>query len=66
MLYERKFISQNLVEKQVFTKHFIMQFICVCVSLYCVLLCSVTKGVKRKVSTMYFCISSIWTMYIHR
>ena len=42
MLYERKFISQNLVEKQVFTKHFIMQFICVCVSLYCVLLFIIT------------------------
>ena len=27
-----------------------------------VLLCSVTKGVKRRVSTMYFYISSIWTL----
>ena len=30
-----------------------------------IVLCSVTKGVKRRVSTMYFYISSIWTMYIH-
>ena len=30
-----------------------------------ILLCSITKGVKRRVSTMYFYINRIWTMYIH-
>ena len=68
--------TQNLQEKQIQIKYlFLKQVVTSLIqfvdlqkyfaNIRALVLYSITKGVKRRVSTMYFCLSSSLTTYIH-